>query len=379
MAETIRKNVDLDILDYYDTKIKDYVDDKVGTGGLTIDTALSDTSTNPVQNKVIKAAIDEKASKSLYGDIAINVGRKVDTDVGNYSSAIGFDTTASGTMSSAEGNQSVATGDYSHAEGSITKAEGHGSHAEGIGTIASKTAESACGKYNLSNSNTLYSVGDGTSNEARHNAFEITTTGGKLHDKNISVEDHTHTCNDITDFPDTIENANKVNGHTVESDVPADAVFKYEIVTTEHDGLMSSDDKMKIDGINIAPMTREEYEAVSVKDPNTYYMITDDIGEYTDPIVLNVGKGREYTTFYAAVEKASQITGRKVIINIYAGEYDIYNELGGDNFIANINGKLWYEVAPVLSGDVEIRGVGNVVLKLEIPNDIYSAYTDDCR
>ena len=65
MAETIRKNVDLDILDYYDTKIKDYVDDKVGTGGVTIDTALSDTSTNPVQNKVIKAAIDDKADKTV--------------------------------------------------------------------------------------------------------------------------------------------------------------------------------------------------------------------------------------------------------------------------------------------------------------------------
>lgn len=66
MAESItRKNIDLDILDYYDGKIKNYVDDKVGTGGLTIDDTLSDTSTNPVQNKVVKQAIDNKADKTV--------------------------------------------------------------------------------------------------------------------------------------------------------------------------------------------------------------------------------------------------------------------------------------------------------------------------
>lgn len=69
MAETNRINVDLDILDYYDGKMKDYIDTKVGTGGLTIDDALSDTSKNPVQNKIVKKAIDEKGtySKPLNG------------------------------------------------------------------------------------------------------------------------------------------------------------------------------------------------------------------------------------------------------------------------------------------------------------------------
>lgn len=65
MAESItRKNIDLDILDYYDGKIKGYVDDKVGTGGLTIDDSLSDTSINPVQNKVITNALNNKADNS---------------------------------------------------------------------------------------------------------------------------------------------------------------------------------------------------------------------------------------------------------------------------------------------------------------------------
>ena len=46
--------------------IKQYVDDKVAAAGsnITVDTSLSSTSTNPVQNKAVKAAIDAKADKT---------------------------------------------------------------------------------------------------------------------------------------------------------------------------------------------------------------------------------------------------------------------------------------------------------------------------
>ena len=45
---------------------KGYVDSKVasGGGGVTVDDAMSDTSTNPVQNKTVKAALDSKLSTS---------------------------------------------------------------------------------------------------------------------------------------------------------------------------------------------------------------------------------------------------------------------------------------------------------------------------
>ena len=87
-----------------------YIGDKEisGTGGLTIDDTLSDTSTNPVQNKAVKQAIDNKADKTVattsadglmsaedkgklddadntyalkskYGDTTIDVGRKAGT------------------------------------------------------------------------------------------------------------------------------------------------------------------------------------------------------------------------------------------------------------------------------------------------------------
>lgn len=161
--------------------------------------------------------LTQYASKSKYGDTTINVGRKSDTDVGNYSTAEGKDsiangyashaegytTTASGSFSHSEGDSTTASGNYSHAEGQSTTASGADSHAEGIGTTASgdyshagggytkalHIHEVAYGQYNESNDDTLFSVGDGTADNARHNAFEITTTGGKLHDKDIAVKD----------------------------------------------------------------------------------------------------------------------------------------------------------------------------------------------
>lgn len=45
--------------------IKQYVDGKVAAGSnITVDATLSSTSTNPVQNKAVKAAIDGKLSTS---------------------------------------------------------------------------------------------------------------------------------------------------------------------------------------------------------------------------------------------------------------------------------------------------------------------------
>ena len=46
--------------------IKQYVDDKVAAAGsnITVDAALSSTSANPVQNKAVKAALDAKADKT---------------------------------------------------------------------------------------------------------------------------------------------------------------------------------------------------------------------------------------------------------------------------------------------------------------------------
>lgn len=224
---------------------------------VTVDSILDITSTNPVQNKAICTALAGKAasshthsdyaSKSLYGDTTINVGRKAETTVGAWSTAEGVNTTASGTNGShAEGANTTASGGSSHAEGYGTTASGeYGSHAEGWNTSATGKSssahgyqtqalhdyEAAFGKYNVSNNDTLFSIGDGTSDDARHNAFEITTTGGKLHNKDIATTDVIHAsslfcqrvtpsskdCNDCTEvgayfFNGCLANAPTSNG-----------------------------------------------------------------------------------------------------------------------------------------------------------------------
>ena len=169
-------------------------------GGVTIDSALSDTSENPVQNKVINSALNNKADKSKYGDTTINVGRKADSTVGDYSTAEGYGTTASGKYSHTEGVSTTASGKYSHAEGSnrnsvdatlsdrtvtisdvnytITGstaygmnshaegaqsfAYGYSSHAEGIVTIASGFASHAEGNNTKASGNTSHAEGETT-------------------------------------------------------------------------------------------------------------------------------------------------------------------------------------------------------------------------
>lgn len=112
------------------------------------------------------------ALKSLYGDTTINVGRKAGTTVGKYSTAEGYETTASS--------------DTSHAEGNSTTASGTASHAEGFGTTASNFASHVSGHYNaamttggtVSNtSGTAFVIGNGTASNALSNAFSVQFDG----------------------------------------------------------------------------------------------------------------------------------------------------------------------------------------------------------
>lgn len=102
---------------------------------------------------------------------------------GNYSHAEGQYAKANGDSSHAEGYGSSADGSNSHAEGMLTVAKASSAHAEGNGTRANNQAEHASGLYNVSNTGestsaqTLFSVGNGRADNARHNAFEIRRNG----------------------------------------------------------------------------------------------------------------------------------------------------------------------------------------------------------
>ena len=170
-----------------------------------IDIELSSTSTNPVQNKVVTDALNNKADKSKYSDTTINIGRKASTTVGAYSTAEGeyttasgrdshaegldvtasgvsshaegYRTTASGEASHAEGEYTTASGVSSHAEGEYTTASGVSSHAEGSFTIANGESQHVQGKYNIADETSAFIIGNGSSDNARSNAMKIDWSG----------------------------------------------------------------------------------------------------------------------------------------------------------------------------------------------------------
>lgn len=67
-----------------------------------------------------------------------------------------------------------ASGDYAHAEGYHTTATGDASHASGNETYADQTAQTAVGQYNTKyNTDCLFVVGNGTSDQARRDALTV--------------------------------------------------------------------------------------------------------------------------------------------------------------------------------------------------------------
>lgn len=111
-----------------------------------------------------------------YGNIVNNI----------YGHAEGYGNTVSGTFSHAEGRGNKSTGTYSHSEGYNNTASGSYSHAGGTGSVASGLTSFAHGEglqASMANAGAfgryneplgfLFTVGNGTSNSARSNAFAV--------------------------------------------------------------------------------------------------------------------------------------------------------------------------------------------------------------
>lgn len=201
---------------------------------------------------------------------------------GNYSHAEGYSTTASGAYSHAEGRSSTASGSVSHAEGTDTVASGIRSHASGWGTIAKGENQTAIGKYNVEDTNEKYAliVGNGTST-ARSNAFTVDWSGnaeaggkklatetyveGKIAgiptpDVSGQIETHNSSSTAHSDIRQSISekaNNNDLTSHIGDSNIHTSATEKAywnakastDIATKSANGLMSSIDKSKLDGI----------------------------------------------------------------------------------------------------------------------------------
>ena len=119
---------------------------------------------------------------------------------GTYSHAEGSNSKATGYASHAEGNYSIAKGSYSHAEGNNTEAIGDSSHAGGYKSSASAPysfchgrelrtvgiePQAAFGCFNKTNSSILFSIGNGSSDTDRKNAFSINKSGTMTFNSNV--------------------------------------------------------------------------------------------------------------------------------------------------------------------------------------------------
>ena len=105
-------------------------------------------------------------------------------DKGEYSIAIGYQTTASGAISHAEGYQTTASGRFSHAEGNVTIALKDYSHAEGYQTTASGDMSHAEGLSSLANGTCSHAEGWATKayGESAHSEGYVTiASGGHSH------------------------------------------------------------------------------------------------------------------------------------------------------------------------------------------------------
>jgi len=106
--------------------------------------------------------------------------------IGDFSSAMGSNTTASGDHSTAMGNGSIASGDASIAIGFNTMASGDASAAMGYSTNAKSYASLLIGRFNDTtsassiswvNTDPLFVAGNGVSNNNRNNAFTLLKNG----------------------------------------------------------------------------------------------------------------------------------------------------------------------------------------------------------
>ena len=169
---------------------------------VNVDDELSDTSTKPVQNKIVTSAINDKldiddaVGKNTTGTeytidgktVVAKYGAEIFNDyqynkaTGYYSHAEGSNTTASDHSAHAEGSGTTASGIYSHAEGANTTASEPCSHAEGDSTKAIGTYSHTEG-YNTTASNSCShaeggsTVASGTNSHAEGSA---TTASGSV-------------------------------------------------------------------------------------------------------------------------------------------------------------------------------------------------------
>ena len=163
----------------------------VGTTYTTAGTYIIDGNGNTVGEFTTNAiTLGSRASGSVVGTGSVVLGTSCEasgsTSVaggfynrasGNHSFAFGSNNIARGFAAFAAGDGVVAEGSAAFASGFDTRARGYASFTAGYKAITENSYQTAIGKYNDNQTDTLFEVGNGTADNARSNAFEVYGSG----------------------------------------------------------------------------------------------------------------------------------------------------------------------------------------------------------
>ena len=256
------------------------------TTGETADTVSFSLPISTGRSDSLIFNVIDGGSKNVAGQNASAFG--IGCNAGGYASfVIGGSNTAS-TYSFAGGNTSKANGNTSFAFGYMGQANGAYSVTLGGSLLRTNNqSEHASGQFNVSSKasttfgdsgNTLFSVGNGTADNARHNAFEIRQNGDiylTSGSTDIKLQDHlggggggsSYTAGDgiditnnvisVTGKVDTSAITTAITSSSTDSEIPsAKAVYD------------------QMGGLKLVKLTQSAYDALSPNyDSNTLYVI----------------------------------------------------------------------------------------------------------
>ena len=186
---------------------------------------------------------------------------------------------------SAAFNNSEARNTYAFSTGAGTIANGHSSFVGGWYVNTYNEGEASVGRYNNSVSgsstfgdsgNTLFSVGNGTADNARHNAFEIRQNGDiyiTLNDQDVKLQDQLGGGGSSYSAGTGIDITNDVISVT---GMVATSAVTSAVTSGSTDVLTSGGAYDQLGGMKIVKLTESEYAALVTKDDYTLYCVVPD-------------------------------------------------------------------------------------------------------
>ena len=263
---------------------KKYADDQIAANKITVDTALSDTSTNSIQNKVVKAEFDEVRSEIDAIESSLTSGTIIVKEAEHAESAdtaTSATSATSATKAAQDASGNVITETYetkTDASAKLVEAKSYADSA--VTTVKNDLLNGAGEAYD-----TLKELGELIdTNVDAIDALKTVAT-------NKADKEHTHTISEITDMPEVAnadwnendpESAAYIQNRTHYEFRSQETLVDNVSFTVEAD---YSDDSGTY-GVLDDPFT------VSINSNSEYIVYWDDAEYYCTPFKTNIGGGQ---------------------------------------------------------------------------------------